>query len=108
MEARVQLLINNFLLLKCNVFLFVFQTEPCKKKVNPFKFGLPKTSLISSTEKDLLKILHTVPALGDAKARLLLEKLPTLQEIATAEQVKLAKIIGKGPANAVFDFFHHE
>jgi len=83
-------------------------TEPGRKKVNPFKFGLPKDQQVSSTDKNLIKILQTVPGLGDKKARLLLEHLPSLQLIVKADQDKLKKILGAGSANAVWSFFHHE
>lgn len=83
-------------------------TEPGRKKVNPFKFGLPKDQQVSSTDKNLIKILESVPGLGDKKSRHLLEHLPSLQQIVQADQEKLKKIIGQGPANAVWSFFHHE
>jgi len=83
-------------------------TEPGRKKVNPFKFGLPKDQQVSSTDKNLVKVLQTVPGLGDKKTRLLLEHLPSLQLIVQADQDKLKKILGPGSANAVWSFFHHE
>jgi len=83
-------------------------TEPGRKKVNPFKFGLPKDQQVSSTDKNLIKILESVPGLGDKKSRHLLEHLPSLQQIVQADQDKLKKILGPGPANAVWSFFHHE
>jgi len=83
-------------------------TEPARKKVNPFKFGLPKGHQVPSTDQNLIKILQTVPGLGDKKARLLLENLPSLQLIIKADQDKLKKILGPGSANAVWNFFHHE
>ena len=57
--------------------------------MNPFKFGLPKDQQVSSTDKNLIKILQTVPGLGDKKARLLLEHLPSLQLIVKADQGKI-------------------
>ena len=57
-----------------------------KKKVNPFKFGLPKDQQVSSTDKNLIKILESVPGLGEKKSRHLLEHLPSLQQIVQADQ----------------------
>ena len=64
----------------------IFKTEPGRKKVNPFKFGLPKDQQVSSTDKNLIKILESVPGLGDKKSRHLLEHLPSLQQIVQADQ----------------------
>ena len=65
---------------------FLLQTEPGRKKVNPFKFGLPKDQQVSSTDKNLIKILESVPGLGEKKSRHLLEHLPSLQQIVQADQ----------------------
>ena len=67
-------------------FTFLLQTEPGRKKVNPFKFGLPKDQQVSSTDKNLIKILESVPGLGEKKSRHLLEHLPSLQQIVQADQ----------------------
>jgi len=83
-------------------------TEPGRKKVNPFKFGLPKDQQVSSTDKNLIKILQKVPGLGDKKSRHLLEHLPSFQLIVQADQEKLKTILGPGSANAVWNYFHHE
>ena len=71
---------------KYQTVTFLLQTEPGRKKVNPFKFGLPKDQQVSSTDKNLIKILESVPGLGDKKSRHLLEHLPSLQQIVQADQ----------------------
>ena len=81
------------------------QTGP-GKKVNPFKFGLPKDKQTGSVDRDLIQTVQTVPGVGEQKARILLEQIPSLQKIAQADQDQLTKVIGPNSAKVVLDFFH--
>lgn len=86
----------------------ISQVISTNSKVNPFKFGLPKEKNLNNFDKDLVKLVQTIPGLGDKKARTLLEKLPSLNQIAQAEQSQLSNIVGLASARAVRSYFHHE
>ena len=88
------------------LLLQLIQTEPNRKKVNPFKFGLPKNSTgVPQVDKDLILTLQTVQGLGDKKARALLNNFANIKEIAEASETDLAQIVGSGSARAVYHFF---
>ena len=80
-------------------------TEPVKKKVNPFKFGLAKKTGVSLEDRDLVRSLQKVPGLGDKKARTILNNFPSIKEIAEAKEEDLAKVVGPASARSVYHFF---
>ena len=86
-----------------------FQSDPSKNRINPFKFGLSKSTDSTKpniNDREIIKILQTIPGLGDKKANQILEKYNSLQEIVKADQDQLAKVVGPGSANAIWSYLN--
>ena len=90
-------------------FFKSFQSDPSKNRINPFKFGLSKSTDSTKpniNDREIIKILQTIPGLGDKKANQILEKYNSLQEIVKADQDQLAKVVGPGSANAIWSYLN--
>jgi len=87
----------------------IFLSDPSKNRINPFKFGLSKSTdstKLNINDREIIKVLQTIPGLGDKKANQILEKYNSLQEIVKADQDQLAKVVGPGSANAIWSYLN--
>ncbi|XP_074170535.1 Fanconi anemia core complex-associated protein 24 isoform X2 [Rhinolophus sinicus] len=72
--------------------------EPSK---NPFL--RKKRALIS--EQSLLQTVQQIPGIGKIKARLLLQKFPSIQQLSNASIQELEPVVGQAVAQQIHAFF---
>ena len=77
----------------------------CQKKIksNPFRMR-PNTT--NSPDSSILQAMLLIPALGEAKSKLLLEKFKSLHGIANASQKSLESVVGASSALSVYNYFN--
>lgn len=76
--------------------------ERCKERTsNPF-IG-KKSCQISST--NILQTVQTIPGVGKVTALQLLQRFPSINELANASQSQLETIVGRGIASNIHTFF---
>jgi len=81
--------------------LISFSQGLSSKSVNPLNL-LPQATM--SLDESILKSLVTIPGLGKQKAKLLLSKFGSLQNIALASHSDISQTIGENPAKKIKEF----
>ena len=84
---------------------FLFQTEPNRKKVNPFKFGRNKHTFL---DQSLIRALRKLQGIRKKRAKRVYQVFPNLKSVVSASESELAKVLGKAAARGVWHFFHRK
>ena len=84
---------------------FLLQTEPNRKKINPFKFGRNRCTFL---DQSVIKALQKLQGIRKKRAKRVLQVFPNLKSVVTAPEIELAKVIGKSAARGVWHFLHRK